>query len=99
MQADTSCLETDRPGAVPTSFEVVVITELGGRFSGRSTFIEELEKAIPTYYDRVGQHLRKWVPPPPTIEKRDPTQNHGQARSDVEDKESDDGQSEVNPSQ
>ena len=99
VQADTSCLETDRPGAVPTSFEVVVITDLGGRFSGRSTFIEELEKAIPTYYDRVGQHLRKWVPPPPTIEKRDPTQNHGQARSDVEDKESDDGQSEVNPSQ
>ena len=80
VQANSGCLEIDRPGAVPTSFEVVIIIDLAGRFSGRSTFIEDLEKAIPSFYDRVGQNLRKWVPPPPSIEKRDPVQSEADPR-------------------
>ena len=27
---------------------------------------------IPDFYDRIGQKLRAWVPPPPPIKKRDP---------------------------
>ena len=71
-QSDTQYLEIERPGAVPTAFEIVIVTDLAGRFSGRSTFIEDLEKAIPEFYDRIGQKLRPWIPPPPSIEKRDP---------------------------
>ena len=82
VQEDPGSLEINRPGAVPVSFEVLVISDLAGRFSGRSTFIEDLEKAIPGFYDRVGQNLRKWVPPPPTIDKRDPKQTPDEAEGD-----------------
>ena len=81
VQEDPGCLEIDRPGAVPVSFEVLVISDLAGRFSGRSTFIEDLEKAIPSFYDRVGQNLRRWIPPPPSIEKRDPKQTSEDAET------------------
>ncbi len=82
VQEDPGSLEIDRTGAVPVSFEVLVISDLAGRFSGRSTFIEDLEKAIPGFYDRVGQNLRKWVPPPPSIDKRDPKQTPDESEGD-----------------
>ncbi len=77
VQADPGCLEIERPNATLTAFEVVVVTDPAGRFSGRSTFIEDLEKTIPSFYDRVGQNLHKWVPSPPTIENGDPVQSQG----------------------
>ena len=72
IQADTKSLESGRPGAIPLSFEVIMIRDIAGRFSGRQTFIEELEKLIPEFYERIGQRLRSWSPPPPSIVKRDP---------------------------
>ncbi len=72
VQADIKTLEIGRLGAVPSGFEVVIIRDLAGRFSGRRTFIESLEQLVPEYYERIGQHLRRWVPPPPPIEDRDP---------------------------
>ena len=74
IKTDPKCLESGRPGAVPTSFEVVMIRDLAGRFSGRRTFIDDLENLIPEFYDRIGQNLRPWAPPPPSIDKRDPIQ-------------------------
>lgn len=55
----------DGLGQPPRSFEVFRITDDGRRFSGRNTFIEEIEKAVPYFYDHVGQHLQQWVPKPP----------------------------------
>ena len=51
-----------------------MIRDLAGRFSGRRTFIEDLENLIPEFYDRIGQNLRPWAPPPPSIDRRDPIQ-------------------------
>ena len=75
IKTDPKCLESGHTGAAPTSFEVVMIEDRAGRFSGRRTFIEDLENLIPKFYDRIGQHLRPWAPPPPSIDKRDPIQN------------------------
>ena len=72
IQVDTKSLESGRPGAIPVSFEVIMIRGIAGRFSGRQTFIEDLEKLIPEFYERIGQRLRSWSPPPPSIVKRDP---------------------------
>ena len=72
LKTDPKCLESGYPGAAPTSFEVVTIRDLAGRFSGRRTFIEELESLIPEFYDRIGQKLRPWAPPPLSIDRRDP---------------------------
>ena len=66
------CLEQDIKGALPSRFEVAMVRDLAGRFSGRQTFIDDVEAAVPEYYDLVGQHVRAWTPPPPPIEKRDP---------------------------
>ena len=71
VQADAKALETDLSGVAPTRFEIVMIRDTGGRFAGRRTFIEDLEKLVPEFYDNVGQHLRPWTPPPPTIDKLD----------------------------
>jgi hypothetical protein len=49
----------------PKSFEVFLLSDDGRRFSGRQTFIEEVERAVPKFYDTVGQHLEQWVPRPP----------------------------------
>ena len=68
------CLEEGIQGSLPSRFEVVMVRDLAGRFSGRGTFIDDVEAAVPEYYDRVGQHLRAWTPPPP-IEKRDPIEH------------------------
>ena len=75
IKTDPKCLESGRLGAAPTSFEVVMIRDLAGRFSGRRTFVEDLENLIPEFYDRIGQNLRPWTPPPPSIDKRDPIQD------------------------
>ena len=62
VKADSRYLENERPGMAPTSFEIVMIGDIAGRFSGRRTFIEDLEKLIPEFYDEIGQHLRPWAP-------------------------------------
>ena len=72
VKMDAKCLESERAGMAPTGFEIVMIRDVGGRFPGHRTFIEELESIVPNFYDEVGQHLRTWSPPPPTIAKDDP---------------------------
>lgn len=72
VMVDGKVLETERAGIVPTGFEVIMIKDVGGRFPGRRTFVEDLEKLVPDFYDTVGQHLRVWSPPPPSINKTDP---------------------------
>ena len=49
-----------------------MIKDIAGQFSKRKIFIEELEKLIPEFYGRIGERLRSWSPPPPSIVKRDP---------------------------
>lgn len=77
VKMDAKCLENERAGMAPTGFEIVMIRDIGGRFPGRRTFIEELEKLVPNFYEEVGQHLRAWSPPPPTIAKDDPIHETG----------------------
>lgn len=49
----------------PKSFEVFLLNDDGRRFAGRKTFIEDLERAVPDFYENVGQNLERWVPKPP----------------------------------
>ena len=89
VKVDSKYLENDRSGIAPNSFEVVMIRDIGGRFPGRKTFIEDLEKMVPEFYDKVGQHLRPWTPPPPKIDKRDPIHD-GEAAGEGERRGDDD---------
>ena len=69
--SDPRTLEGGRTGHAPTSFEVAMVKDLAGRFSGRKTFVEDLEKLVPDFYERIGQRLRAWAPPPPPMERQE----------------------------
>ena len=65
LRDDPLAIQTDNPDATPHGFEVLLIEGLGKRFSGRRTFVEDLERIVPEFYDLVAQHLRAWQAPPP----------------------------------
>jgi hypothetical protein len=48
-------------------FEIVWLADLGRRFEQRKTFVDELQKAVPAFYETVGQHLRAWQAQAPKI--------------------------------
>ncbi len=72
VRDNTKCLEVGHSGATLTSFEIMMVKDLAGRFSKPQNFIKDLEELVPEFYDRIGQRLRRWSPPPPSIDKRDP---------------------------
>ncbi|WP_029042005.1 hypothetical protein [Cucumibacter marinus] len=76
-------LQVDNSQAAPHSFEVLMIETLGKRFSGRRTFIEDLECVVPDFYDMAGQHLRAWQasPPRPLKSSRDEAEPSGETES------------------
>jgi len=65
LREDLSIAKPDNPNVIPSSFEISVVTDLAGRFSGPETFIKSLEKAVPEFYDTVAKHIKAWRPPPP----------------------------------
>lgn len=65
---------TDREGMSVLSFEVLLVKDLGARFSQRKIVVTELIKATTEFYDSVGGFLTAWQAKPPKIagEKREP---------------------------
>ena len=61
------CNEGKRHLAV-REFHVFLSTRPGARFTQQSNFINDLEAAVPEFYDRVGAHLRVWQRPAPRIQ-------------------------------
>ena len=57
--------EIEASNAKPRAFEFIYSIVKAGRFSGRRTFIDDLEKACPKFYVNIGQHLKRWLPSPP----------------------------------
>ena len=70
IRQNPDILQSDNPKLVPVSFDVLLIEDTGARFSGRKTFIEDLERLVPEFYEIIGQNLRPWQKRPPMIEKR-----------------------------
>ncbi len=67
LRENPQLLRADNMALVPQYFDVIMVRDLAGKFTGRRTFIERLEAIVPSYYEQVGQHLRAWVPPPPKL--------------------------------
>jgi hypothetical protein len=64
-------LEADNRSLVPTQFEVLLIRDLAGKFGGTKLFVEQLEEAVPYFYEQVGQRLRAYVAAPPPLRTAD----------------------------
>ena len=56
-------------GQPPRAFDIFAITDDVRRFSGRKTFIEDLEQTVPRFYADIGQHLQSWRPKPPKAQE------------------------------
>lgn len=65
LREEPEALQSDNKDATPHTFEVRLVERTGKRFAGSRTFIEDIEKIVPAFYDLVGQHVRSWQPPPP----------------------------------
>jgi hypothetical protein len=76
---DPEALDSPGNNVVPNAFEVFYMVDLAGRFAGSKIFIDELERAVPRFYEQVGQRLRAWVASPPKIRPRDPVEEDERA--------------------
>lgn len=65
LREDPQVIQNDNPDTAPHSFDVLLVENLGKRFSGRRTFIEDVERVVPSFYDLVGANLKAWQAPPP----------------------------------
>ena len=65
LRNEPEAIQASNPDLVPHTFEVILIEILGKRFAGRKTFIENIERIVPAFYDLVGVNLRAWQAPPP----------------------------------
>lgn len=50
----------------------MMVRDIAGRFSGNRTFVEELERLVPEFYENVGQHLEAFRPKPPQVKPEKP---------------------------
>lgn len=82
LRVDASVLESENRSLAPTSFEVLLVRDIAGRFSGSRTFIEQLEEAVPAFYERVGERLRPYVTPPPKLQRQQPESADSAAETD-----------------
>lgn len=51
----------------PTAFEAVLTRDLGAKFKGAKTFVQESEPLLLEFYEQAGQHLKEWVAAPPKV--------------------------------
>lgn len=65
LRSDPTAIQNDNADATPHTFEVLLVENLGKRFSGRRTFIEDVERIVPSFYDLAGVNLKAWQAPPP----------------------------------
>ena len=73
LKEDVTLIEGGNKNLSPASFEVMLVHDMAGKFTGTKTFIEQLESAVPKFYKEVGQYLRAYVPPPPKLQSRSKT--------------------------
>lgn len=67
LREDPSRIDEGKGKLQVNGFEILWVADLGRRFEQRKTFVEELEKAVPAFYETVGQHLRAWRAQAPKI--------------------------------
>jgi len=66
---DVNCLAPQYAKEMPLSFEVKQVYDLASKFKGAVSFVDIISKALPEFYENVGQHLNKWVAKPPKIKR------------------------------
>lgn len=69
LRANPKVILSPNNKILPVAFEIARVLDLGGRFAGSRTLVEEIDKLLPSFYGDVGQYLKAWTPQPPRVEK------------------------------
>ena len=75
LKTAPEAIEHTRKRVVPRSFDILVVRDMAGKFSGSGTFILGLEEAVPAFYEQVGEYLKAWQPSAPKIKGDDEVVN------------------------
>lgn len=67
LQASPELATKDRAGMVVSSFEVLLVRDLGARFVKPKIFVTELVAAASAFHAQVGEYLAAWQPKPAKI--------------------------------
>jgi hypothetical protein len=87
LKEDRKKLLSPTSSLPPVSFDVKKIHDIENKFMGVTTFVEEIEKVLPYFYDRIGKHLKAWEPLPPKVFTSKPDEVlEGRPEAIVEDK-------------
>jgi hypothetical protein len=70
LRTNPELLDQGTKEQIPNGFTLVLVRDLGVRFAGRRTFIEDMEAAVPQFYQEIGQNLRAWQPPAPKLREQ-----------------------------
>ena len=79
----------EKSGQVVSSFDVMLVRDVGARFSQRKNFVTELKATVPQFYDQVGQYLRAWQRTAPRLpeSKAEPASVNTEAMRDAAEQE------------
>ena len=72
VREDPSILVPEGSSAIPTSLEVCRVIDIGARFKGARTFVEDISGVVPSFYRDAGQELSNWIAKPPVIKTEKP---------------------------
>ena len=67
VRSNPDALRPSNPRLAPSAFEVRLVRDIGARFSGAKTFIDDLETTVVHFYGEVGQRLKNWQPAAPKL--------------------------------
>ncbi len=65
LRADPKLAAHDCHAGPPSHFEVALVQHLGAAMGRRRKFIERFDALVLDFYERIGQHVKGWVAPPP----------------------------------
>ena len=65
LRADPKQAARACQGGPPSHFEVALVQHLGAAMGRRRKFIERFDALVLDFYERIGQHVKGWVAPPP----------------------------------
>ena len=66
---DPSTILNPDTDATPVAFEFQEVIDMGGRFKGARTFVDEISPLPSAFYKDVGQYLKNWIPPAPKVKE------------------------------
>ena len=70
VSQNPAILVPEGSNVMPTFIEVCRVIDVGARFKGAKTFVEDISDVIPSFYEDAGQHLSSWVAKAPKVREK-----------------------------